>query len=78
VDLARLEATLRGLGLPTRAPADLPEDALRDALAVDKKNRGGAVRFSLPRALGDVGDGADGYACSLDLEDVLRALREPA
>jgi 3-dehydroquinate synthase len=77
-DLARLVDVLERLGLPTRAPGPLRLEALRSAFAVDKKNRGGEVRFSIPRALGDVGDGADGHAGSLDLDEVLRALGDPA
>jgi 3-dehydroquinate synthase len=49
----RLRALLDRLGLPTAAPG-LDRDALLDAMARDKKNRGGRVRFILPRALGEV------------------------
>jgi 3-dehydroquinate synthase len=49
----RLAALLRAFGLPTSA-AGLDRVALRDAMARDKKNRGGRIRFVLPRAIGRV------------------------
>jgi 3-dehydroquinate synthase len=50
---ARLEALLRRFGLPVAAEG-LDPDALREAMTRDKKNRGGRIRFVLPRALGRV------------------------
>ena len=49
----RLSNLLRLLGLPTAAPR-LDADALLDAMTLDKKNRGGRIRFVLPRRLGQV------------------------
>lgn len=49
----RVEALLRRLGLPTSCE-DLTADALLEAMTRDKKNRGGRVRFVLPRAIGRV------------------------
>jgi 3-dehydroquinate synthase len=49
----RLGALLERFGLPTAAPG-LDPDALLDAMTRDKKNCAGAVRFVLPRRLGDV------------------------
>ncbi len=51
--LSRLVALLERLGLPTSAPG-LDPDALLDAMGRDKKNRGGRIRFVLPRRLGHV------------------------
>ncbi|HEY2155668.1 MAG TPA: 3-dehydroquinate synthase [Isosphaeraceae bacterium] len=50
---SRLVALLERLGLPTSAPG-LDADALVDAMGRDKKNRGGRIRFVLPRRLGHV------------------------
>lgn len=49
----RIVALLNRLGLPTTAPG-LDADALIDAMGRDKKNRGGRIRFVLPRRLGHV------------------------
>jgi len=50
---ARLVALLERFGLPVAAPG-LDPDALIDAMGRDKKNRGGRIRFVLPRAIGRV------------------------
>jgi 3-dehydroquinate synthase len=50
---SRLVALLERLGLPTSAPG-LDADALIDAMGRDKKNRGGRIRFVLPKGLGHV------------------------
>ena len=49
----RLVRLLERFGLPTRAP-DLDGGRLIEAMFRDKKNRSGAIRFVLPRALGKV------------------------
>ncbi|HWE36963.1 MAG TPA: 3-dehydroquinate synthase [Isosphaeraceae bacterium] len=49
----RLVALLARFGLPVAAPG-LDADALLDAMARDKKNRAGRLRFVLPRRLGRV------------------------
>lgn len=49
----RLIAILDRFGLPTEAPG-LDPDALIEAMGRDKKNRGGRIRFVLPRRLGHV------------------------
>lgn len=49
----RLVAILRRFGLPTEI-GGLDPDALLDAMTRDKKNRGGRIRFVLPRAIGRV------------------------
>ena len=41
------------LGLPTSAPG-LDPDRLLEAMGRDKKNRGGRIRFVLPRSIGRV------------------------
>lgn len=56
----RIERLLVRLGLPTAAPG-LDADRLIDAMTRDKKNRGGRIRFVLPRAIGrvELTDGPD-------------------
>ena len=56
---ARVVALLERLGLPTRMPEPVAADRLVAAMGSDKKNRGGTVRFALPRALGAMGPGPD-------------------
>ena len=54
---ARVEAHLRAVGLPTRMdeiPGELPPtDVLMDAIAQDKKVKGGKLTFILTRGLGE-------------------------
>ncbi|MBI3911799.1 MAG: 3-dehydroquinate synthase [Armatimonadetes bacterium] len=50
----RLEALLHGLRLPTRLDPPLPEERLLEAARLDKKARGGEVRFVLARRFGEV------------------------
>ena len=51
--VGRLAGLLARFGLPTAAPGLDPE-MLIAAMARDKKNRGGRIRFVLPRSIGDV------------------------
>ena len=57
---ARVAALLRRLGLPVRLAQAIDPDRLMDAMATDKKNRSGRVRFALPRELGAM-DSAEGW-----------------
>lgn len=52
-EVARLRHLLERLGLPVTSPG-LPLEPLLDAMTRDKKNRGGRVRFVLPRSIGRV------------------------
>jgi 3-dehydroquinate synthase len=56
----RVVAALERCSLPTRIPAELDGDALRDAMLGDKKVRAGAVRLALPRACGEAARDPDG------------------
>jgi 3-dehydroquinate synthase len=56
---ARVAALLERLGLPTRMREPVGEDRILAAMASDKKNRGGGIRFALPRAVGAMGSGPD-------------------
>ena len=56
-DVASVRECLSSLGLPTALPEDAPWDAMRDALRMDKKRRGGGITLILPR--GGAGAGAE-------------------
>jgi 3-dehydroquinate synthetase len=56
---ARLVALLERLGLPTRIAEPVTAERLLAAMESDKKNRGRAIRFALPRGLGEMGPGPD-------------------
>lgn len=49
---ARVAGLLARLGLPVRLAQPIAPERLVGAMGSDKKNRGGRVRFALPRALG--------------------------
>ena len=55
---ARLAALLGSSGLPTRVREPIGEERILAAMASDKKNRAGGIRFALPRGLGTMGPGA--------------------
>ncbi len=48
----RLEACLRGLGLPVEIPGWIDGEVFLRALKLDKKNAAGQVRFALPERIG--------------------------
>lgn len=56
---ARVVALLERLGLPTRVREPVAPDRLLAAMGSDKKNRGRAIRFALPRGVGAMGPGPD-------------------
>ena len=56
---ARVVVLLERLGLPTRIPEPVAHERLLAAMGSDKKNRGHAIRFALPRGLGAMGPGPD-------------------
>jgi 3-dehydroquinate synthase len=60
-DEARLAKLLRALGLPVTAPRGLDWDALRSAMATDKKTRGGTPRFVLADRIGQCA-----FGCRVD------------
>jgi shikimate kinase / 3-dehydroquinate synthase len=63
---AEIARTLEGLGLPTRPPAGIDREMVRQAMSLDKKRAGGKVRFALPEQIGSVKTGV-----ALDLTDDL-------
>jgi 3-dehydroquinate synthase len=56
---ARVAALLERLGLPTRVPEPVGVDRILAAMASDKKNRAGGIRFALPRGVGTMGGGPE-------------------
>jgi 3-dehydroquinate synthetase len=56
---ARVAALLERLGLPTRVSEPVSEDRILAAMASDKKNRAGGIRFALPRGVGTMGAGPE-------------------
>jgi 3-dehydroquinate synthase len=73
---ARVAGLLERLGLPTRLGEPMSADRLLAAMGTDKKNRGGAVRFALPRAVGAMGPGPDWTteAGEAAIRDALKAI----
>ncbi len=69
----RVRALLERYGLPLERPAGPTVDALLEAMQLDKKARGGAVRFALPRAIGAMhGDAEQGWTVAAP-EAIVRA-----
>ncbi len=71
---ARVAALLQRLGLPTRLDQPVGEDRLIAAMASDKKNRGRAIRFALPREVGKMAPGPD-WTTEADEPAIRAALR---
>ena len=70
-DVARIEALLSAIGLPTKIPEEVPVDRIMEAMAHDKKGKAGAIRFVFQDGVGHlvVHDGGS-YARSVAAEDV--------
>ena len=70
-DVARIEALLRAIGLPTKIPEEVPVDRIMEAMAHDKKGKAGAIRFVFQDGVGClvVHDGGS-YARPVAAEDV--------
>jgi 3-dehydroquinate synthase len=64
---------LRSLGLPVAIPDDIPHESIIRAMSVDKKKSAGAVRFTLPAAIGDVRTGIE----VRDLREALASCSAP-
>ena len=52
--LEAIESTLATLGLPIHIPADMPREAIIQAMRMDKKKTARAIRFALPVEIGRV------------------------
>ncbi len=70
----RIVGVIEALGLPARLPADISHAALTAALVLDKKNRGGEVRYAFPGALGQVATFGGQYTTALPDDAVGAAL----
>lgn len=70
----RIVGVIEALGLPSRLPTDVSSDALSAALALDKKNRRGEVRYAFPGAPGRVATFGGQYTTTLPDDSVRRAL----
>jgi len=70
----RIVGVIEALGLPARLPADISHTALTAALVLDKKNRGGEVRYAFPGALGQVATFGGQYTTALPDDAVGAAL----
>ena len=70
-DVARIEALLSAIGLPTKIPEEVPVDRIMEAMAHDKKGKAGAIRFVFQDGVGRlaVHDGGS-YARPVAAEDV--------
>jgi 3-dehydroquinate synthase len=73
---ARIGRLLAAFGLPVARPDDLALDAILAAARTDKKARAGAVRFALPRALGEPARAADGAWTHAVADAAVRAALE--
>jgi 3-dehydroquinate synthase len=71
---ARVAALLERLGLPTRVREPVGEERILAAMASDKKNRAGGIRFALPRGVGTMGDGPE-WTTEAGEPAILAALR---
>lgn len=69
-DVARIEALLSAIGLPTKIPEEVPVDRIMEAMAHDKKGKAGAIRFVFQDGVGRlvVHDGGS-YARPVAAED---------
>lgn len=72
---ARIQQLLERFQLPLARPASAARDDLVSAMGADKKVRGGAVRFALPKAVGVMhGDASAGWTVAVALDLVRQAL----
>lgn len=70
----RIGQLLEAYGLPLEPPTAVPADDLLAAMRGDKKNRAGAMRFALPRAIGAMHGSAErGWTVAV-AEDIVRQL----
>ncbi|MGE3527543.1 MAG: 3-dehydroquinate synthase family protein, partial [Gemmatimonadales bacterium] len=72
----RVENILISLGLPVHPPAGLDRGAATEAIRHDKKNRAGAIRFSLPEAPGRMHRRSGAWTVGVDPEVVATLMRE--
>ncbi len=68
---------LHRAGLPVRVPEGIDPQALVSATKGDKKNRAGAVRYVLPRCIGEMEPAEGRWSVPVRDDDVLDVLRGP-
>jgi 3-dehydroquinate synthase len=71
-----IERVVSQAGLPTRVPTSLADDQILAATKLDKKARGGAAEYALPRRIGAMAGADRGWAVPVDdalVMDVLEA-----
>lgn len=71
----RIRRITDALGLPVRLPEDFLVDDLLDAMAHDKKNRDGAIRFALPAAIGRMARDGERWTVDAERAAIAAALR---
>jgi 3-dehydroquinate synthase len=74
----RIVGVIAALGLPTRLPPGVDRDALAAALALDKKNRRGEIRYTFPVVPGRIATFDGSYTTALPADAVARALGDRA
>jgi 3-dehydroquinate synthase len=71
-----IERALENAGLPTRMPRTIEPDQVLGLMRSDKKQRRGALEYSLPRRVGEMAGEESGWAVPVPDEAVLEILRE--
>lgn len=71
----RIAGLLAALQLPTAMPETLSAERVVRAMAMDKKNRAGAIHFSIPAAIGRMrGSGTSSWTVAVPADRILAAL----
>jgi 3-dehydroquinate synthase len=70
----RIESLLSALGLPVRVPAGQDAASILAAASSDKKRRQGRLRLSLPKEIGEMASGPEGWTLQVGEEEVLHAV----
>ena len=71
----RVRSAVDAAGLPTVRPSNQPAPRLLAATRSDKKARGGAVEYALPRRVGEMAGAERGWACPIRDDLVLEVLK---
>ncbi|HJU65993.1 MAG TPA: 3-dehydroquinate synthase [Gemmatimonadaceae bacterium] len=71
---SRIIELLHRVGLPTGRPASLDAELLLRLTYVDKKARGGAVEYALPRRIGAMADGGGSWSVPVADQVVMKVL----
>jgi 3-dehydroquinate synthase len=66
----RVTGLLSALGFRARLRGATSLEAIVSAMASDKKNRGGAIRFALPRALGSMHESSGGWTVAVSQAEI--------